>query len=62
MHNPHKTKQNGDTKKDEESKRYKVVFQKRVVDPDTFKSYPYGYTRTEFDDVNMKNIDILVGL
>jgi len=26
-------------------KRYGLVFDKRVVDPDTFKSYPYGFTR-----------------
>ena len=25
-------------------KRYGLVFDKRVVDPETFKSYPYGYT------------------
>ena len=26
------------------TKRYGLVFDKRVVDPNTFKSYPYGYT------------------
>ena len=28
------------------TKRYGLVFDKRVVDPNTFKSYPYGYTQT----------------
>ena len=50
-YNPHKTKQNGtNTKafeKNEESKQYKVVFHKRVLDPDSFQSYPYEYTGTE---------------
>ena len=27
----------------EQSKQYKLVFDKRVLDKDTFKSYPYGY-------------------
>ena len=64
-HNPHKTKRNTDTKtfeKNEESKQYKVVFHKRVLDPDSFQSYPYGYTRTELHDLSMGKIDILVGL
>ena len=29
----------------EETKRYRVVFDKRVVDPGTFQSYPYGYEK-----------------
>ena len=48
VHNPHKIKRNADTKTlttVEETKRYKVVFDKRVVDPDTFLSYPYGYEK-----------------
>ena len=27
------------------TKRYGLVFEKRVVDPNTFKSFPYGYTQ-----------------
>ena len=55
VHNPHKIKRNADTKTlttVEETKRYKVVFDKRVVDPDTFLSYPYGYEKqvTLLDD------------
>ena len=46
----------------EETKRYRVVFDKHVVDPDTFQSYPYGYTRAEFEDVDMENIDMLMEL
>ena len=65
VHNAHKIKGNADTKTSEtveETKRYREVFEKRVVDPDTFKSYPQGYTRAEFEDADMENIDILVGL
>jgi len=42
-------------------KRYGLVFDERVVDSETFKSYPYGYTST-LDDVDMVNIDTLVEL
>lgn len=27
------------------TKRYGLVFDKRVIDPETFMSYPYGYKR-----------------
>ena len=27
------------------TKQHGLVFDKRVVDPSTFKSYPYGYTK-----------------
>ena len=27
----------------EETKNYQLVFDKRVVDKDTFMTYPYGY-------------------
>ena len=65
VHNPLKIKRDASTKTLEtvkETKRYRVVFDKRVVDPDTFQSYPYGYIRAEFEDVGMENIDILMGL
>ena len=48
VHNPHKIKRDADTKSletVEETKRYRVVFKNRVVDPDTFQLYPYGYPR-----------------
>ena len=28
------------------TKRYGLVFDKRVIDSETFKSYPYGYTKS----------------
>ena len=63
VHNPHKIRRNADTKTlktVKETKRYRVVFDKYVVDPDTFQSYSYRYTRAEFEDVNMQSIDMLV--
>ena len=44
------------------TKRYALVFDKRVVDPDTFKSYPYGYTPSSFNDVDMENAETLMEL
>jgi len=41
------------------TKRYGLVFDKRVVDPASFKSYPYGYTPT-LDDVDMLNAETLM--
>lgn len=38
---------NKDLKVISQTKRYGLVFDKRVVDPNTFKSYPYGYTKSE---------------
>ena len=35
------------------TKRYGLVFDKRVVDKNTFKSYPYGYTQVLHDDEDM---------
>ena len=45
--NPHKIKRVSTTKTTEtveETKKYRVVTDKRVLDPNTFASYPYGYT------------------
>ena len=42
-------------------KRYGLVFDKRVVDRETFKSYPYGYTKKP-DDIDMINALNLVNL
>lgn len=61
VHNPRKIKRNAGTKTFqtvEETKRYKVVFDKRIFDPDIFHPYPYEYTRVELDDVDMENTDI----
>ena len=79
VHNPHKIKRNVNTKTlqtVEETKRYKVVFDKPVVDPDTFRSYPYGYEKqvtvvdddlsqaqaAQLDDVDMTNVELLLDL
>ena len=66
VHNPHKIRRDVETKTletVEETKRYKVVFDKRVVDPDTFRSYPYGYQQgTQLDDVDMNIVDALLTL
>ena len=65
VHNPHKIKRDTNTKTlqtVEETKRYKVVFDKRVVDPDTFRSYPYGYEKQQLDDVDMSNVELLLDL
>jgi len=42
------------------TKRYSLVFDKRVADPVTFKSYPYGYTPTTLDNANMANVETLL--
>ena len=45
MHDPHKITRDQKEKNIltvEQSKQYKLVFDKRVLDKDTFKSYPYG--------------------
>ena len=65
VHIPHMIKRDADTKTletVEETKWYKVVFNNRVVDPDSFQSYPFEYIRAESEDVDMENIDTLVGL
>ena len=44
--NPHKIKRVSITKTletVEETKKYRVVTDKRVLDPNTFLTYPYGY-------------------
>ena len=45
--NPHKIHRIAESKQLEtrpETKQYKLVFDKRVLNIDTFQSYPYGYT------------------
>ena len=47
----------------EEIKRYKIVFDKRVVDSVTFKSYPYDYQKgQDMDDEEMNIADALLNL
>ena len=65
VHNPHKIRRDVNTKQLEtvkETKRYKVVFDKRVIDPDTFQSYPYGYTRATLDESDMDNVQRLLDM
>jgi len=44
------------------TKRYGLVLDKRVVDPVTFKSYPYGYTPSTLNDADMVNVETLLDL
>lgn len=46
LHNPHKLVRDVKRKKIqtvEQDKMYRLVFDKRVLDSDTYLSYPYGY-------------------
>ena len=45
----------------EQVKQYQLVYSKRVIDPKTFQTYPYGY-QAAFDDQDMNNIDTLLAL
>ena len=44
----------------QQTKKYQMVYNKRVIDPDTFKTYPYGYERLNQDDVEM--MELLIDL
>jgi len=44
------------------TKKYRVVFDKRVVDTTSFKSYPYGYAQLMLDDQDQENVDNLISL
>ena len=46
---------------EEQTKNYQLVYSKRVIDPETFMTYPYGY-KAAFDDQDMDNIDTLLVL
>ena len=46
---------------EERVKQYQLVYSKRVIDPKTFQTYPYGY-QAAFDDQDMNNIDTLLAL
>ena len=62
--NPHKIVRDNRKKKlliETEIKHYQLVFDKRVVNPITFMSLPYGFEQfdiEEADDDNMKQQDI----
>ena len=43
------------------TKQYGLVFDKRVVDPTTFKSYPYGFGSVEDSEVS-RDVELLVSL
>ena len=36
-----------------QTKKYQLVYEKRVIDPYTFKTYPYGYEKRTNEDVDM---------
>ena len=36
-----------------QTKKYQLVYEKRVIDQDTFKTYPYGYERITNEDADM---------
>ena len=46
----------------QEEKKYQLVFDKRVVDPDTFYTYPYGYGDMETDAAMELDINMLMEL
>lgn len=61
--NPHKIQRDIKTKQLHtvtEIKRYKVVFDKRVVDPKSFFSYPYGYKESRPDEEQQEEMDLMI--
>ena len=44
-----------------QTKKYQMVYTKRVIDPTTFMTYPYGY-QAAFNQQDMNNIDNLLTL
>ena len=54
--NPHFFTRNSTTKQIKvipRSKKYGLVFDKRVIDPTNFQSYPYGYSTFAEEDEEM---------
>ena len=43
-------------------KKYGLVFDKRVVDPVTFQSFPYGYRPLNYDEQDLANTELLMEL
>ena len=48
-------------KTEEQIKQYQLVYSKRVIDPETFMTYPYEY-KAAFDPEDLDNIDTLLAL
>ena len=46
---------------EEQIKQYQLVYSKRVVDPETVMTYPYGY-KAAFDLEDLDNIDPIFAL
>ena len=44
----------------QQTNKYEMVYNKRVIDPVTFKTYPYGYNRLNQDDVEI--MELLIDL
>ena len=42
------------------TKQYGLVFNKGIMDPTTFQSYPYGYTPVDLDEFD--NVEVLLDL
>ena len=42
-----------------QTKKYQLVFSKRVVDPETFMTYPYGY-KAALNHQDMDNVNLLM--
>ena len=42
-----------------QTKKYQLVFDKRIVDLQIFHSYSYGFDKAEFDNMDMDNICLL---
>ena len=43
-------------------KKYGLVFDKRVVDPVTFQSFPYGYKPLNCNEQDLANTELLMEL
>ena len=39
-----------------QTKKYQLVYNKRVIDPDTFMTYAFGYENVDEDDVDNMNM------
>ena len=46
---------------EEQTKQYQLVYSKRVIEPRTFQTYPYGY-KAALDDQDMENVNHLIDL
>ena len=63
--NPHKIVRDNKNKSlftETEIKRYQLVFDKRVNEPDTYLSYPYGYGQHDMNEQDLTNTDCLMDL